>query len=246
VSCRFCICEVCLETGRARLTLDCLVGQAISSPAGLDNTMYWERRLPHWIPEDTPIFVTWRLAGTFPSGAGGLAACQSPACTPSWMDSDAQLDHAESGPRWLAQPAVARIVTQALHYGVAARNWYRLHAWVIMPNHVHIVMTPKHGFSETMRWLKWTTARRANQILERRGMPFWQDECFDHWIRDQQDFERIVRYVEWNPVAAGLVESSEQWPWSSAKASFQRQATRSPAPPCFKRQATRSPAPPEM
>jgi putative transposase len=47
-------------------------------------------------------------------------------------------------------------------------------------------------------------------------MPFWQDEFFDHWIRDQQDFERIVQYVEWNPVAAGLVECAEQWPWSSA------------------------------
>jgi putative transposase len=193
--------------------------------------MYWERRLPHWIPEHTPIFATWRLAGTLPLAQ----AVSLPASAQSWMNADARMDHAESGPRWLAQPAVARIVTQALHYGEAARNWYRLHAWVVMPNHVHMVMTPQHAFPEVMRWLKWTTARRANPILERTGMPFWQDESFDHWIRDEQDFGRIVQYVEWNPVAAGLVDTAEQWPWSSVNkrvdADFKRQATRSPAPP---------------
>jgi hypothetical protein len=171
-----------------RLTHEFLVGQAILSPASPATPMYSERRLPHWIPDDAPIFVTWRLARTLPVGQ----AVSVPACAHSWMNSDAQLDHAESGPRWLAQPAVAQVVAEALHYGEAARNWYGLHAWVVMPNHVHMVMTPQHAFSETMRWLKWTTARRSNQILKRRGMPFWQDESFDHWIRDRQDFERIV------------------------------------------------------
>src|SRR5215472_12623005 len=104
--------------------------------------MYWERRLPHWIPEQTPIFATWRLAGTLPLGL----AISSQAHAQSWMNRDAQLDNAESGPRWLAQPAVARIVARALHYGDAARNWYRLHAWVLMPNHVHVVITPQHAF----------------------------------------------------------------------------------------------------
>src|SRR5215469_9042726 len=70
-----------------------------------------------------------------------------------------------------------------------------------------------------MRWLKWSTERRANRILERTGLPFWQDESFDHWIRDEQDFERLVEYVVWNPVAAGLVDSARQWRWSSANGS---------------------------
>jgi hypothetical protein len=167
---------------------------------------YWERRLPHWIPEHTPIFVTWRLAGTRPAGAS-----QS-----SWKESDAELDRALSGPRWLAEPGVAKIVDDALHYGDTGRNWYRLHAWVIMPNHVHAVVTPQHDFSEIMRWIKWTTARRANQLLGRVRAPFWQQESYDHWIRDRYDFERIVAYEETNPVAAGLAQSADQWPWSSA------------------------------
>src|SRR5437870_2468365 len=104
---------------------------------------YWERHLPHWIPEDTPIFVTWRLAGTKPQSLGG--------------------------PDWLQQPAIARIIVDALLFGETTKKWYRLHAWVVMPNHVHAVITPTHDFSKIMRWLKWTTATRCNQLLERTG-----------------------------------------------------------------------------
>jgi REP element-mobilizing transposase RayT len=183
------------------------VGQAISSPASPDQTMsYWVRRLPHWIPEETPIFVTWRLAGTLPPRLREL----------TWMDADADLDRADSGPRWLSQPAIARIVANALCHG-ARTGRYRLHAWAVMPNHVHIVITPQSPFSELMRWLKWTTATRSNQLLGRRGIAFWQDESYDHWIRTTVEFEKVVAYVEWNPVAAGLVEQPEQWPWSSGK-----------------------------
>jgi putative transposase len=167
--------------------------------------IYWERRLPHWIPDQTPIFVTWRLAGTLP-----IAARQS-----SWMDADAELDRAVSGPHWLNQPGIADTVANALRYGEKVGK-YRLHAWVVMPNHVHIVITPQSEFSEIMRWLKWTTARRSNQLLLRTGIAFWQGESYDHWIRTNEEFESIIAYVEWNPVAAGLVERPEQWPWSSA------------------------------
>ena len=89
------------------------------------------------------MFVTWRLAGTLPHAA-----------PQSWMDSDAQLDRAASGPRWLAQPDLARMVAEALRYGETLRNWYCRHAGVVMPNHVPAVMTPQHAFSEIMRWLR--------------------------------------------------------------------------------------------
>jgi putative transposase len=185
--------------------------------------IYWERRLPHWIPEQTPIFVTWRLAGTLPS-----AARES-----SWMEADSELDQTTPGPHWLNQSAVADVVASALCHGEKVGK-YRLHAWVVMPNHVHIVITPRSPFSEIMRWLKWTTARRSNQLLRRTGTAFWQDESYDHWIRTNKEFEGIIAYVEWNPVAAGLVDQPEQWPWSSASPGFntncKTQATRSPAP----------------
>lgn len=67
-----------------------------------------------------------------------------------------------------------------------------------------------------MRWLKGSIARKANQILQRTGQPFWQDESYDHWVRDGGEFAKIVKYIEYNPVAAGLTDRIEEWPWSSA------------------------------
>ena len=153
---------------------------------------YWERRLPHWIPDDTPIFVTWRLAGSLPLGAGR----RQDRLRYEWLDVDAEVDRAATAPRRLAQPEIARIVRDSLRFGEAVKRWYTLHAWVIIPNHVHVVMTPLHDFSEIMRWLKWTTARRANQLLGRTKTPFWQIESYDHWIRSADEFMKTIRYVE--------------------------------------------------
>jgi REP element-mobilizing transposase RayT len=68
-----------------------------------------------------------------------------------------------------------------------------------------------------MRWLKGSTARQANLILGRTGEAFWQDESFDHRVRDEVELHRIVRYVEHNPVNASLVANPGDWPWSSAR-----------------------------
>jgi type I restriction enzyme R subunit/putative DNA methylase len=85
-----------------------------------------------------------------------------------------------------------------------------------MPNHMHLLIQPKADLPVIARWLKGSTARGANQLLERTGQPFWQDESYDHWVRDGNEFVRICRYIEDNPVTAGLTGSAEFWPWSSA------------------------------
>jgi REP-associated tyrosine transposase len=107
------------------------------------------------------------------------------------------------------------MVMEAVLYGDTARRIYRLDAFMIMPNHVHVVWLPLQKLSTIMDWLKGTTARRANRILNRRG-PFGQDESYDHWIRSGKEFNATIAYVERNPVRAGLVEGPEDWPWSSA------------------------------
>jgi REP element-mobilizing transposase RayT len=109
------------------------------------------------------------------------------------------------------------MVESALRYGAATRGSYQLHAWVIMPNHVHVVLEPKIPLATIMRWLKGRTARMANQILGRTGLPFWQDESFDHWVRNADELAAIISYVEENPVKAGFVLSNELWRWSSAR-----------------------------
>jgi len=67
-----------------------------------------------------------------------------------------------------------------------------------------------------MKWLKGSSARGANQVLGRRGNPFWQDESYDHYLRDSRQLNRTVAYIEENPVSAGLVSDGACWPWSSA------------------------------
>lgn len=87
-----------------------------------------------------------------------------------------------------------------------------------MCNHVHLLLNPHKPLTDVTRAVKKNSARAANQILGRSGLRFWQDESYDHWVRDNQEFDRIARYIEWNPVRAGLVGRIEDWPWSSASA----------------------------
>ncbi len=168
--------------------------------------MQYRRTLPHWIPDGASIFLTWRLAGSLPAHHAA-----------SVIKYDEQLDNDHSGPRWLSDHRIAGMVASAIRYGEAAHR-YTLHAWAVMPNHVHLVLTPQESLADVLRWLKGRTGRIANQILGRTGLPFWQAESYDHWIRSREELNSAVRYVERNPVKAGLVNAVEDWPWSSARA----------------------------
>jgi len=126
---------------------------------------------------------------------------------------DRKLDAARSG--FLLQEAVAGLVVASLRHGAEVGN-YELAAFVIMSNHVHVLLLPKVPVSLLMKSLKGYTAREANKLLGRTGEPFWQKESYDHWVRDQGEWGRIKAYIENNPVKAGLVLSPEDYWWSSA------------------------------
>src|SRR5437762_3782894 len=85
-----------------------------------------------------------------------------------------------------------------------------------MANHVHLLITPLVEVSKITHSLKRFTAREANRLLGFTGQPFWQDESYDHLVRQAGEFDRISLYVENNPVSAGLVTEPEDFPWSSA------------------------------
>jgi putative transposase len=93
----------------------------------------------------------------------------------------------------------------------------RLLAWVIMPNHVHILVevwtTPLSKLVQS--WKKLAT-NLVNEHLKRRGQ-FWQEDYFDRFIRDQDHFQKAVHYIEKNPLKARLVKEPKDWQWSSAK-----------------------------
>lgn len=117
---------------------------------------------------------------------------------------------------WLRNPAIARLVEAALLNFDGQR--YRLLAWCVMPNHVHVMMETLEGFplADVLHSWKSFTAKQANKILNRRG-EFWQREYFDRYIRHAEHFAQAIAYIEENPVKAGLVRIKTEWPWSSAR-----------------------------
>jgi REP element-mobilizing transposase RayT len=189
---------------------------------------FYRRNLPHWHPEGTSIFITWRLYGSLPAsfqkknrtarnGCATNASNVDPKDSPGeqFLQLDAALDPAKTGPLWLAHPEIADYAEDPIVRG-AELGRYLLHAFVIMPNHVHILIKPRLPLAKITGVIKGVAARDANAALGRRGKPFWQDESFDHWIRNSADLERIRCYIESNPVRAGLVARPADWKWSSA------------------------------
>jgi putative transposase len=129
---------------------------------------------------------------------------------------DRYLDEARCGPTWLLREEIAALVTGSILYAETNMRFYELHAWVIMSNHVHLRVSPNVPQRRFPQSIKGYTAREANKILNRTGEPFWQAESYDHWVRDSQEMDRIRKYIEQNPVRAGLVAAPELYRWSSA------------------------------
>jgi len=178
-------------------------------------TTFYRRKLPHWHPDGRSIFITWRLFGSLPK-AKGKGTDANETAGEKFRRLDAVLDCAGNGPVWLGQAPVAMCVQDAVIRGEKLRQ-YDLHAYVVMPNHVHILLDPLVQLARVTGGIKGVSARDANAILGRTGEHFWEDESYDHWVRNEVEFERIRSYIERNLVTAGLVERAEDWPWSSAK-----------------------------
>ncbi|WP_058867441.1 REP-associated tyrosine transposase [Chloracidobacterium thermophilum] len=177
-------------------------------------------RLPHFEAGAVPQHITFRLHDSLPREL--LAR---------WQDELARLPEDEQalerrkrieaaldaghGACWLRDPRIAELVEQSLLHFDGER--YALHAWCVMPNHVHVLVTPLHGnsLSSILHGWKSFTAKEANRRLGREG-PFWMEEYFDRAIRDENHFRRVVEYIGNNPVKAGLCSEPAEWRWSSA------------------------------
>jgi REP element-mobilizing transposase RayT len=129
---------------------------------------------------------------------------------------DRQLDEGRTGPLHLRQPLRAEMMVQAIHYNAAILAHFKLDAFVVMANHVHLLVRPYVPVARLTRSLKAVTARRANQMLGCSGMPFWEADNYDHIVRDRSEFENIRAYIEQNPVRAGLVRAPADFRWCSA------------------------------
>jgi putative transposase len=176
---------------------------------------HYERRLPHWDVTGQPLFVTFRLHGSLP--ATRVFAPASLTTGKAFVVMDRILDRAATGPRHLRRPEIAALVVAAVRDGERRFNRYQLHAFVIMSNHVHLLVTPSVPATKWLGPLKGFTAHEANRFLGLTGNPFWQNESHDHLVRSPEEFARIQKYIESNPVSAGLVDTPEAFEWSSAR-----------------------------
>ncbi len=173
--------------------------------------------IPHIDPGAYTQFITFRLADSMPQGVlkkwkidlqrGEITDADFRRRIETYLDQN-------YGSRWLSDPRIAELVQNTLLNLDGKR--YKLIAWVIMPNHVHILIQPLEGHpvAEIMQTLKSFTSHEANKILERKGS-FWFKEYFDRYIRNPLHFQATVKYIEENPVKARLCANPEDWKFSS-------------------------------
>jgi hypothetical protein len=204
--------------------------------------LFRRRHLPHWDVHDATYFVTVCLYGSIP--AAGLRQLQAfrheldHRSRPESIDEGewelrkdklvfAKLDELlDNRPavRHLENADLASIVRDAMYHFADSR--YRLICFVIMPSHFHWVFHPMPEWCDTlppgrtpreviMQSLKSYTAKECNKLLKTTGQ-FWQQESYDHWVRNDDELGRIIEYIELNPVKAGLVEEPSQYVFSSA------------------------------
>jgi len=206
-------------------------------------TVYYHRNLPHIHPLGAIFFITFRLAGSLPveviehlrkefkeeeqrlsDRLIGIERQIERSKIPRKLFGryDEWLDKMAHGPTWLRQAEIAQMVMDEIRH--LDDSHYDLLAVCIMPNHVHLLVDlarfddrnpsryPSH-LSQTLHLLKGRTARYANQKLGRSGK-FWQDESYDHFVRNGAELERILWYIINNPVKAGLVSDWRAWPYT--------------------------------
>lgn len=200
----------------------------------------YHRNLPHLQPWGATFFVTFRLADSIPKAIlerwaadkrRELARGKSSATKQDnridagrrrFLDLENWLHKMGKGPLWLKNDRIAQMLCDSLRYRDG--KVYRLDAYCIMPNHVHIVFAPLpskvgalnveyYSLAAILHSLKGRTANQANRLLNRNSA-FWAHESYDHYIRDEEEWGRVITYVLNNPVKAGLVQSWQEWQWS--------------------------------
>ena len=183
----------------------------------------WHSRgyLPHFDGREVPQFITWRLFDSVPATVieRWVRELASPN---SGYDQVALQNRIERyldqgfGVAFLKNPQIAQSVQDDLlsYDGVS----WRISAWVIMPNHIHVLATRFNTatISGIMQSMKSLTSHKVNKLLGRRGR-VWMPDYFDRYVRNGKHFARTVSYIEHNPVKAGLCQKPEDWPLSSAR-----------------------------
>jgi len=219
------------------------------APDPLTGGFHFRGVLPHLKKEGGTYFVTFREAGALPKEVllrlkhereailQQALAAKRPL---TWHEQeelfrwysirvDKYLD-AGHGECHLRRLEFADLVAGAICF--FERQRYELRAWVVMPNHAHVVVWPMpgHTLSDILHSWKSYTAHEINKLLPKRIVPFWQSESYEHLIRDDEDMRRCCHYTLMNPVTACLCARPEDWKWSSAHVSQPSVGVAQPSP----------------
>ena len=207
-----------------------------------NNSSFHYGNLPHWQPAGATFFITMRLAGSIPKHIIEQIKAQKAIDIREKQEEfkedaqqlatalylierryfgiyDKELDKSNE-PYWLREKAIANEIKASIEFfeGTALTT----HAYCIMPNHLHWVFTHKEDAQVVWRLLqrmKSFTAKKCNNILNRHGQ-FWEDESYDHIVRDAKEFDNIVLYTLQNPVKAGFVTNWQDWEFSFVEKIF--------------------------
>jgi putative transposase len=157
------------------------------------------------------LFVTFRLHGSLPPGREFPK--ESMSSGKAFVRMDRLLDNHRSSPMYLRALGIAQCVVNAIQQGGSSS--YILHAWVVMPNHVHLLVTPRTDVPKLLQKLKGSTARQANEWLGRTGTPFRQEESYDHLARNSPELAASKTISFKTRCKPGSFNQRKN-PWSSA------------------------------
>jgi REP element-mobilizing transposase RayT len=180
---------------------------------------YNHGRLPHYDAPGSVQFITFRLADSLPvSRAATATDSAKSAAGKSYRELDDELD-AGIGNCILSDPKAATVVRDAILF--RDQRVYDLLAWVVMPNHVHLLIRQHEGqqIGAIVKSLKTYTANRINK-LNNTGGSVWQSGYFDRVVRDEKQQVAVINYIHENPVKACLALSAQSWCFSSYRASL--------------------------
>lgn len=205
--------------------------ESIPGPRASRPHRAWHNRgyLPHFDNGVIVQAITFRLADSLPRTVYDKALEEAPVVSERRRRLDAMIDEGR-GACLLRDLGHAMIVQRALWHFDGERH--KLLAWVIMPNHVHVLIEQIDGFplGDVVRSWKSYTAKEINKLRRANGS-VWAPDYFDRFIRNGQHFADTVFYIENNPVKAGLVKRAVDWPYSSVV--VQKDAGGTPAVPGF-------------
>jgi len=175
---------------------------------------YYGLRPPGPSAAGHPVFLTWILRESFADE--GLIPSTGASSWEEFASVDRFLDEARTGPLYLRQREVAAMVVETTCAYDSSLRQYDLHSFVVMPNHVHLLLTPQVSLAKMTQILKGVIAQRANEMLGQPGAPFWADENWEHLVGDNHEFGRIRQYIERSPVPVGMAREAADYPYSSA------------------------------